>query len=130
VRVEPQEGEDRRCDLSGLDGGGLDPNRYARATDNHQDVSVAGVHTTVLGELGRLRVDDAHLDLAEDVRVVTVVDRDAEEVGGGSAGPDLGEARVLDGDGVLVLSVDRKSGFLGNFASGVLVRVPWMTDRR
>jgi hypothetical protein len=27
VRVEPQEGEDRRCDLSGLDGGGLDLNR-------------------------------------------------------------------------------------------------------
>src|SRR6516225_10903262 len=102
VRVEPQEGEDRRRDLGGLDGGGLDLNRYARAADNHQDVQVAGVHTTVLGELGRLRVDDALLDLAEDVRVVAVVDRDAEEVGGGSAGPDLGEARVLNGDGLLV----------------------------
>src|SRR5262249_52013868 len=86
----------------GLDGGGLDLNRDARAADDHEDVQVAGVHTTVLGELGRLRVDDALLDLAEDVRVVTVVDRDAEEAGGLGASPDLGEARVLDGDGVLV----------------------------
>jgi hypothetical protein len=115
VRVEPQEGEDRRCDLGGLDGGGLYPNRYARAADNHQDVSVAGVHTTVLGDLGRPRVDDAYLDLAEDVRVVTVVDRDAEEVGGFSAGPDLREARVLDGDGVLV-DVETRSGVVPQVA--------------
>src|SRR5215469_10190781 len=80
-RVEAKGGEDRRCDLGGLDGGGLDLSRDARAADNHQDVKVTGVHTTVLGELGRLRVDDALLDLAEDVRVVAVVDRDAEEVG-------------------------------------------------
>ena len=38
VRVEPQESEDRRCDLGSLDGGGHDLNRYAPAADNHQDV--------------------------------------------------------------------------------------------
>src|SRR5215469_1432402 len=102
VRVEPQEGEDRRRDLGGLDGGGLDLSRDARAVDNHQDVTVASIHPTVLSELGRLRVDDALLDLAKDVRVLAVVDRDAEEVGGVGSGPDLGEARVLDGDWVLV----------------------------
>src|SRR3984957_3485891 len=99
VRVEPQEGEDRRRDLGGLDRFGLDLDRDARAADNHQDVTVAGVHATVLGKLGRSRVDDALLDLAEDVRVVAVADRDSEELGGVSAGPDLSEARVLDGDG-------------------------------
>src|ERR1700750_120716 len=102
VRVEPQQGEDRRRDLGGLDPFGLDLNRDTRAADNHQDVTVADVHTAVLGKLGRSRVDDALLDLAEDVRVVTVADRDSEELGGVSAGPDLSEARVPDGDGVLV----------------------------
>src|SRR4029077_5888524 len=85
------------------------------------DVSVAGVHTTVLGELGRLRVDDAHLDLAEDVRVVTGGGRDAEEVGGFSAGPDLGEARVLDGDGVLV-DVETLSGVVPQVALDEVAR--------
>ena len=66
VRVEPQEGEDRRRDLGGLDRFGQDLNPDARSADNHQDVTVAGVHTTVLGKLGRSRVDDALLDLAED----------------------------------------------------------------
>jgi hypothetical protein len=96
VRVEPQEGEDRGRDLGGLDRFGLDLNRDARAADNHQDVTVAGVHTTVLGKLGRSRVDDALLDLAEAVRVVAVVDWDSEELGGVSADPDLSEARVLE----------------------------------
>src|SRR5262249_22813149 len=61
VRAEPQEGEDRRRDLSRLDRPGLDLRRDARAADHHQDVTVARVHATVLGQLGRSRVDDALL---------------------------------------------------------------------
>ena len=70
------------------------------AVYDHQHMAVTGVHAAVLGDFGRPRVDDAFLDLAEDVRVAAVVDGDTKEVGGGRAGPDLGETRVLDGDGV------------------------------
>jgi hypothetical protein len=59
-RVEPEEGEDRRCDLRGIDRVGVDVNWDAWATDNHRDVTVTGVHTTVLGnwtESARAQID-------------------------------------------------------------------------
>jgi hypothetical protein len=41
----------------------------------------------MLGQLGRLRVDDAFLDLAEDIRVAAVVNRDTNDVSAGKLAP-------------------------------------------